>query len=332
MARLLVATADKQSPSQLASLEPTGRSNVRPVRPRTSWHTRLELVFLIGPAFVLFVGFVLVPIALAARYSLYNWSGFGPLKDFIGVQNYRQALDDPVFRSAIYHNLVLAGLALVLQLPAAVGTALLLNRKLRGQGLLRLITFAPYVLSEATTAVIWLLLLEPGGFVDQVMKAVGLGGLVQVWLANIHIVLYTLFVVITWKYIGFGIILFLAGLQGIPSELKEAVLLDGASPRQSFRHLTLPLLGPTIRIWVFLAVIGSFQLFDLVWIMTEGGPANASNTMVTYLIYNGIDSTEFGFGSAVAVLLFIFCLVFALAYQRYALRRDIAGAVTRAVG
>jgi raffinose/stachyose/melibiose transport system permease protein len=331
MARLLVASADRQAPPQLAS--PTaGRSNLRPARHRTSWRTRLELAILIGPALLLFVGFVLVPIGIAGQYSLYNWSGFGPLSNFVGLHNYRVALDDPVFRGAIYHNLILAGLALVFQLPLAVGTALLLNRKLRGQSFLRLVAFAPYVLSEATTAVIWLLLLEPGGFVDQLMKSVGLGSVVQLWLANIHIVLYTLFVVITWKYVGFGIILFLAGLQGIPSELKEAVLLDGASARQSFRHLILPLLAPTIRIWVFLAVIGSFQLFDLVWIMTEGGPANASNTMVTYLIYNGFDSTEFGFGSAVAVLLFIFCFIFALMYQRFALRRDIAGAVTRAVG
>ncbi len=332
MARLLVASADRQAPSQLAPPPPAGRCNPRPARRRTSWRTRLELVILIGPALLLFVGFVLVPIGIAGQYSLYNWSGFGPLSNFVGLHNYRVALDDPVFRGAIYHNLILAGLALVFQLPLAMGTALLLNRKLRGQAFLRLVAFAPYVLSEATTAVIWLLLLEPGGFVDQLMKSVGLGSLVQLWLANIHLVLYTLFVVITWKYVGFGIILFLAGLQGIPSELKEAVLLDGASPRQSFRHLTLPLLGPTIRIWVFLAVIGSFQLFDLVWIMTEGGPANASNTMVTYLIYNGFDSTEFGFGSAVAVLLFIFCFIFALLYQRFALRRDIAGAVTRAVG
>ena len=105
-------------------------------------------------------------------------------------------------------------------------------------------TFAPYVVSEATTAVIWLLMLQPGGFVDQLMKDVGLGSVAQLWLANLHIVLYTLFVVITWKYIGFGIILFLAGLQGIPVELKEAAALDGATATESVRHLTIPLLGP----------------------------------------------------------------------------------------
>ncbi len=313
----------------LASPGRTGtvRPAARPGRARR----RLELAALIGPALVLFACFVLVPIVIAVRYSLYNWSGYGPLSDFIGLHNYRAALDDPVFRGAILHNFIYAALSVVFQLPISLGTALLLNRKLRGQRVFRLVTFAPYVVSEATTAVIWLLMLQPGGFVDQVMKDMGLGGLVQTWLADIHIVLYTLFVVITWKYIGFGIILFLAGLQGVPVELKEAASLDGATPAQSVRHITLPLLGPTIRIWVFLAVIGSLQLFDLVWIMTLGGPANASDTMITYLIYNGFQSNEFGYGSAAAVILFIICFAFALLYQRFALRRDTAGALTRIV-
>jgi raffinose/stachyose/melibiose transport system permease protein len=254
------------------------------------------------------------------------------LTDFIGFHNYREALADPVFRGAILHNFMFAALSIVFQLPLTLGTALLLNRRLRGQRIFRVLTFAPYVLSEATTAVIWLLMLQPGGFVDVLMHDVGLGGLVQTWLANLHIVLYTLFIVITWKYIGFGIILFLAGLQGVPDELKEAAALDGASAAQSTRHIVLPLLGPTIRIWIFLAVIGSLQLFDLVWIMTEGGPANASTTMITYLIYNGFDSAEFGYGSAVAVILFVVCFLFAILYQRFALRRDTAGALTSMVG
>lgn len=281
---------------------------------------------------MLFTGFVLVPIGIAVQYSLYNWSGMTSLTDFIGFHNYREALADPVFRGAILHNFMFAALSIVFQLPLTLGTALLLNRRLRGQRIFRVLTFAPYVLSEATTAVIWLLMLQPGGFVDVLMHDVGLGGLVQTWLANLHIVLYTLFIVITWKYIGFGIILFLAGLQGVPDELKEAAALDGASAAQSTRHIVLPLLGPTIRIWIFLAVIGSLQLFDLVWIMTEGGPANASTTMITYLIYNGFDSAEFGYGSAVAVILFVVCFLFAILYQRFALRRDTAGALTSMVG
>jgi raffinose/stachyose/melibiose transport system permease protein len=282
---------------------------------------RLELGLLLGPALVLFICFVLAPIGVAGYYSLHEWDGFGALEP-IGLRNYGDALSDDVFQGAIVHNLIIVALSLAVQLPLSIGLALLLNRRLHGRALLRLVVFAPYVLSEAITAVVWLLLLQPDGFIDALLKAIGLGSLVQQWLADGGIVLYTLFAVITWKYIGFGIILLLAGLQSIPAELREAATLDGASPWQGNRHIVLPLLGPTIRIWIFLSVIGSLQLFDLVWIMTLGGPANASNTMATYLIDRGFRRYEFGFGSAVAVILFVICFAFALAYQRYALRRS----------
>lgn len=307
----------------------TAAAGIARRRPRR--RQRLELTLLLGPGLILFVGLVLVPILVAAYYSLNRWDGFGPL-EWVGLQNYRQVLSDTVFQHAVLHNLIIVALSLVVQLPLSLGLALLLNRRLRGRTFLRLVVFAPYVLSEAITAVVWLLLLQPGGFVDELMRAVGLGGLVHHWLADRGIVLYTLFVVITWKYIGFGIILLLAGLQGIPDELREAAKLDGATAWESVRHLVLPLLAPTIRIWIFLSVIGALQLFDLVWIMTLGGPANASTTMATYLIDRGFRRYEFGYGSAVAVVLFAICFAFALVYQRFALRRDTDGAVTRMAG
>jgi raffinose/stachyose/melibiose transport system permease protein len=314
------------------------RTATQPSAPAASRRTkrsglgkRLELTLLLGPALLVFVGFVLVPIGIAGFYSLFQWNGFGPLDDFIGLDNYVDAFTGTVFQSAIVHNLIIAGLSIVVQLPLSIGLAMLLNRKLRGRAVLRALVFAPYVLSEAITAVIWVLMLQPNGFADQVLTGAGLGGLVHQWLADPGIVLYTMFAVITWKYIGFGIILLLAGLQGVPAELREAAALDGASAWQTTRHVVLPLLGPTIRIWIFLSVIGSLQLFDVVWIMTTGGPANASTTMATYLVDHGFKRYEFGFGSAVAVILFVICFVFALLYQRFALRRDTQGALTRMV-
>jgi raffinose/stachyose/melibiose transport system permease protein len=316
--------AEAVAPAELPM--PSARRRRRPSR------KFIELVVLIGPALVLFAAFVLLPICIAAYYGLFNWTGYGPLSDFTGLHNYKLVLGDPVFRSSLLHNVIIAVLSLVIQLPISIAIALLLNRRMRGASFLRLAVFAPYVVSQATTAVLWLLLLEPGGFVDQLMKAVGLGGLVQEWLADPTIVLYTMFVVLTWQFIGFGVILLLAGLQGIPPELREAAAIDGASAWQTTRRITLPLLSPTMRIWIFLSMIGSLQVFDLVWIMTLGGPANASSTMVTYLIFYGFHSLEFGYGSAVAVILFIISFVFAYLYQRFALRRDTEGALTRAVG
>ncbi len=318
--------AARESAAAIARPAPSLPARLRPSR------KLIELVILLGPALALFTFFVLLPICIAAYYGLFNWSGYGPLSDFVGLHNYRLVLDDPVFRESVLHNIIIAVLSLVIQLPVSLALALLLNRRLRGGTLLRIAVFTPYVLSEATTAVLWLLMLQPGGFVDQLLKAAGLGSQVHLWLADPSLVLYTLFAVITWKYIGFGIILLLAGLQGIPAELREAAAIDGASAWQVTRRITLPLLGPTIRIWIFLSMIGSLQLFDIVWIMTIGGPANASSTMVTYMIENGFRSLEFGYGSAIAVILFIISFVFALLYQRFALRRDTAGALTRAVG
>jgi raffinose/stachyose/melibiose transport system permease protein len=304
-----------------------GRAPARPARRRR--RTRLELALLLGPSLLLFIGFVLLPIGMAIYYSLYDWNGFTSVDTFVGLDNYWLAFTGPVFQGAIGHNLIIVVLSIVVQLPISIALALLLNRKLRARGFIRVVVFAPYVLAEATTAVCWLLVLQPGGFMDKLMGAVGLGGLVQLWLADPSVVLYTLFAVITWKYIGFGIILLLAGLQGIGPELKEAAALDGASAWQATRYVLIPLLGPTIRIWIFLSVIGSLQLFDLVWIMTQGGPADASTTMATYLIEHGFKRYEFGYGSATAVILFLICFLFALMYQRFALRRDTEGALTR---
>jgi multiple sugar transport system permease protein/raffinose/stachyose/melibiose transport system permease protein len=136
--------------------------------------------------------------------------------------------------------------------------------------------------------------------------------------------------IITWKYIGFAVILFLAGLQSIPEELFEAAAIDGASYWQTQRRITLPLLGPTIRIWAFLSMIGALQLFDLVYIIWGQYVAATAgtSTMATYMVVNGRNAANYGFGNAVAVVLFLISLVIALAYQRFVLRRDTEGALT----
>lgn len=304
-----------------------------PARRRSgNWRKRIEIALFAGPALVVYLAFVLLPVGLAAVYSFFKWNGYGPLTEFIGIDNYVRALSDPVFVGAIGHNLFIVVASLLIQGPLAIGIALLINRKLRGRGLLRILIFVPYVLSEVIVGLAWKLLLQPQGGFDSLMSALGLGDLRQLWLADTQIVLFTLFGIITWKYLGFAVILFLAGLQGIPDELAEAAQIDGASWWQTQRHITIPLLGPTIRIWAFLSIIGSLQLFDLVWIVTGGGPANATTTMATYMVQFGFQRSQLGFGSAVAVILFLVSLAFALVYQRFVLRRDLQGALTRRVG
>lgn len=311
---------------------PTEQVAREDIRRRITWRKRFEITGFLAPATIIYVVFVLAPIVLAAVYSGYQWNGLEELTNWIGLQNYRDALADPVFRGALWNNALVVVGSVVIQLPLALGVALLLNRRLPGQSVFRMIFFVPYVLSEVIAAVAWQLILPPEGLVDRAFEMLGLGGLVQLWLADPEIVMYTILGVISWKYVGFAIILFLAGLQGVPDDVLEAARIDGATWWQSQRHVTIPLLGPTIRIWIFLSMIGSLQLFDMVWIMTGGGPANASQTMATYMIARGFERSQFGYGTAVAVILFMISFVIAIIYQRFVLRRDIQGALTSRVG
>jgi raffinose/stachyose/melibiose transport system permease protein len=280
------------------------------------------------PALILYAVFVLLPIGQAAFYSLFQWNGLKPLTDFIGLANYERALSDPVFLGAISHNFFIILLSLAIQIPFALGLALLLNRDFPGRAVLRLLFFAPYVIAEVIAGIVFKLMLTPDGLVDQTLEAAGLGSLTQLWLADPDIVMYTMFFIISWKYFGFHMIIMLAGLQEIPREVEEAALVDGASRNQSVRHITIPLLGPTIRVSVFLSLIGALQLFDLVWATTKGGPINASNTMATYMIDWGLRRSQLGYGSATAVILFILAFIVALLYQRFVMRQDVEGATT----
>jgi raffinose/stachyose/melibiose transport system permease protein len=280
------------------------------------------------PALALYGLFVLFPIVQAARFSVFDWNGLKAMDHFVGLANFQRALGDPVFLGAVSHNAFIIILSLAVQIPLALSLALMLNRRFRGRAILRLIFFAPYVIAEVITAIVWSLLLQPNGLAEHVMTAIGLGDAYEPWLASRDTVLIAMFFIITWKYFGFHMILLLAGLQGIPRELEEAAAIDGASRWQGIRYVILPLLGPTIRVSVFLSIIGSIQLFDLVWVTTRGGPVNASNTMAVYMFDRGFVRFQFGYGSAVAVILFLICFALALAYQRWVLRRDTEGATT----
>jgi raffinose/stachyose/melibiose transport system permease protein len=297
-------------------------------RLRRSSRTWAGIGLFLLPALALYAAFVLLPIVQAARYSLYDWNGLEPLTKFIGLDNFSRALADPVFLGAVGHNAFIVVLSLAVQIPFALALALMLNRRFRGRTILRLVFFAPYVIAEVITAIVWSLLLQPNGLAEHLFDAIGLGDAYHPWLADPGTVLLALFFIITWKYFGFHMILLLAGLQGIPREIEEAAAIDGASKRQALRYVTLPLLGPTIRVSVFLSAIGALQLFDLVWVTTRGGPVNASNTMAVFMFDRGFVRFQFGYGSAVAVILFLICFAVALAYQRWVLRRDTQGATT----
>jgi raffinose/stachyose/melibiose transport system permease protein len=290
----------------------------------------LTITLFLLPALVLFGLLVLVPIVIAAYTSVFKWNGLGGTPtNFVGLDNFRRLAADPIFLGDLWRGLVLIILSVVIQLPLSLAIALLLNQRMRGRAVYRTLFFAPYVLSEVITGVLFTMVFSPNtGLANHLLSLIGLNNVAATWLSDPSTVLYSLFLVITWKYFGFHMILYLAGRQGIPKELTEAAAIDGANPWNQFRYVTLPLLGPTIRISVFLSIIGTIQLFDLVWVLTTGGPVHSSETMAVTMFQFGFKRFQVGYASAISVSMFIISLIFALGYQRFVLRRDTEGAIT----
>ena len=300
------------------------------VRRRRAVGKAATIIFFLMPSALLFGYFVILPVIRAVYFSFFKWNGMGPLTNFIGLTNFIDILNSEHFRQSLGNNLFIMAFSLLIQLPFSLGLALLVGRRLKGRTFFRLVFFLPYVLSEVVTGLIWSLIYHPEiGLLNRLIQFFVPSFESVVWL-GIDTVMPALFAVITWKYFGFHLMLFVAGLQDIPVEIEEAALIDGATPLQATRYITVPMLASTIRISVFLSVLGSLQFFDLIWVMTLGGPLNKSETMATYLIKFGFQRFTLGYGSAVAVLLCLMCLVFSLVYQRFAMRRDTEGAITKA--
>lgn len=298
--------------------------------PRLGKRERLEVAVLAGPAILIFVTFVIFPVVMAGYYGFFRWSGFGSPEDFVGLQNYITILTDPEFHNVLKHNAIILFGSLLLQGPAALLIALLLNKKMKGQSIIRILIFIPYVISEVIAGTAWALMLQSQGAVNDLLSKIGLDGFMQDWISNPKLAMPTLLLILTWKYVGFAVIIFLAGMQGIPDELYEAARVDGASYWQIQRRITLPLMGPTMRMWGFLSIIGSLQLFDLVYIIWGQYIASTAgtSTMATYMVINGRLAGNYGYGNAVAVVVFIISLIIALSYQKFVMKRDTEGALT----
>jgi len=285
---------------------------------------KLTIVLFLLPAIVLFSIFLVYPIFQSVYYSLFSWKGFGPAVDFIGLNNFKRILTDWIFIKAVGNGLLIVVLSLTIQLPLSLALALMVGRNLRGRAFFRTIFFMPYVLSEVITGIMWLILYNPDskrGFINALLTLIP-GLKAQPWLGDTRTVLLAIFVVLTWKYFGFHMLLYLAGLQNIPPEIEEAALIDGVNKRQMITYITIPLIGSTIRTSVYLSVLGSLQVFALVWIMTKGGPVNASEVMSTYMYRFSFVRFQLGYGSAVAIVMLLISLVFSLAYLRLVRQAD----------
>lgn len=271
------------------------------------------------PATVLFTVFVVLPMLEAGWYSFYRWNGYGMPSNWVGWRNYATLFRNQVFAQAAWNTALIVAVSLLLQLPLALGLSLLVWERSRSSLLFRTVFFLPYVLGEVAAGLIWRFMFD--GNVGLVAAAArGMGFEPPYILADPDLAIYAILVVVVWKYFGFHMMIYIAGLQDIPRELREAAAIDGATRWQTTRSVVLPLLWPALRISIFFAVVGALQLFDVVMPLTGGGPSNATHTLVSFEFTFGITRGNIGFGTAVGVVLFLACIGFTLVYRRFVLR------------
>ena len=282
------------------------------------------LVVLLGPALILFTALVIVPVFEAAVFSFYKWNGLGPMADFRGLQNYIQFLGDAIVHKALLHNLLIAAVSLVVELPLAMALALIVSDPaFKGAMFFRTFFFLPYVLSEVITGVLWQFIYHPQyGLVRALWAFFAPSAQAPAMLGGTSTVLWAVLVVVIWKYFGFHMTIYIAGLQDIPREQIEAATIDGASGWQVFRSVTLPGMRTSVQLSVFFSIIGSFQLFDIVWAMGKGDPVNAGETIVTYMYKIGLQRFNIGYGGTIAVCIFLICLAFNLFYQKLLFKEE----------
>ncbi|NOU74668.1 ABC transporter permease subunit [Paenibacillus sp. LMG 31458] len=258
------------------------------------------------PSLMLILCLIYMPIVLTGYYGLTKWNGIGA-PTFIGLEHYRTLLGDAQFWDSAKHSLLLA-LFSALSLVVYLAVALVLTSRIRGTNLFRKIYLIPMLLSSVAIAQLWLKIYHPtNGILNAFLESVGVNNPPS-WLADTKLVLFAIFIPILWQYAGFYILIYYAAFKNIPSSLLEAATIDGAGPLQIAWSIKLPLVAEVFKVTIVLAVVGSLKYFDLIYVMTNGGPNGASEVMASYMYRLAFKSFDFGYGSAVGFFLLLICL------------------------
>lgn len=280
-------------------------------RPRGRRRSLAPFVFL-APATLILTVFLLYPLISSFRLSLLDWNGLGDTGRYVGLANWGTLLGDGHFWSAARNNILLAVFSVLIQLPIAVILAVVLDNAGKGSRLLKILYFLPLLMSSVALGVLFKNFYDPNfGPLNALLETIGLGALQQDWLGDTRLSLGAVIAVVCWQNIPFYMMLFLAGLASFPPELAEAAKLDGASETTIFWRIKLPHLKGTLRTGALLAIIGSLRYFDLIYVMTGGGPEGASELMATYMYRTVFASFQLGYGSTVASAMFIIVTVIA---------------------
>ncbi|MEV5517877.1 sugar ABC transporter permease [Streptomyces flaveolus] len=252
---------------------------------------------------LLFAFVVLVPSVRGVYYAFTDWDGLDPSFSLVGLGNFGDLADDRDAVQAMGHTLLVAAAITVIQNFFGLLLALGVNSAIRSRNLLRVFLFAPAVITPIVTAYLWRNLLGPDGALNSLLAAAGLGSWQQDWLGDPDLALWAVVGVTVWQYVGYSMVIFLAGLQSVPAEIHEAAAIDGAGPVRRFWSVTRPLLAPAVTINLMLSVIGGLKLFDQVYALTGGGPGHATDTISTLIYKDAFTLGEFGYSIALAVVL-----------------------------
>jgi raffinose/stachyose/melibiose transport system permease protein len=279
------------------------------------------LFLFLPPALLVFTLFVVLPVSQSAYYAFFNWNGYGAPHTWVGFSNFERAFNDAILRNSLFNNLLVVAVSAGIQVPIALWLALLVSDARRSNLIFRAIFFIPYILAEIVVGLIWKYVYDGEyGLVATICHWFG-------WHAPFVLALpgwamAALLLVVVWKYIGFHLALFIAGRQNVPNDVIESAYIDGANRWQVTRHIILPMMKPVILLSLFFSILGSFQLFDLIIPLTGGEPLNSTHSMVSYLYTFGIKRMRLGYGSAVALILFVICVAVMAGYKRFLLRED----------
>ncbi|MFC5451367.1 carbohydrate ABC transporter permease [Paenibacillus aestuarii] len=291
----------------------TGQVELQKAVPsRKHKHTAFIIGF-IGPALLIYLTYVIFPIFSTFYYSMFHWSGIESNKTFILFDNYIKLMADSVFWKTVLNNLLLVVASIFTQLPLGLAMALLLMAPIKGIRLFRTVYFMPLLMSTVALGILWTFIYDPTmGIINQALELLGLQSWQMGWLGDSKTAFLAVIVTICWQFTPFYMILFRAAISGIPEEIYESAKIDGASGWKQFWRITLPLLKPTIVTSSVLSVIGSLKYFDLIYVMTEGGPDSSTELMATYMYKQAFAKFNMGYASTISFTMFVISLIVAI--------------------
>lgn len=299
------------------------RTTRTPAASRAARRRRLPwwpLVFLL-PAAIFYVYVMIVPSAQGAFYAFTDWDGLNPDWGWAGLDNVVRLFSDPQALGALRNTLLLALVTTIVENVIGLALAVAVNSRIKSRQALRIVFFAPVVVISVVVAFLWQFIYTPAGPLNELMEGLGLGALKQNWLGDPSVALWAIAVIVVWQFSGYTMVIYLAGLQSVPPELLEAAALDGTSAWQRFWHVVRPMLAPAVTVNLMLSLIRGFMIFDQIWVTTQGGPAQSTDSLSTLVYRNAFQYGEYGYSNAIALVLTIVVAAFGVVQYRLVLKR-----------